>query len=94
MRRALYALGLFVVASVAFYGVFSAVEYPWNWSGVWQYREQFFHGWLSTMGLLLGCFEGAYLAEIFRGGVESISASQREAARAVGFDTRRRPIGT
>lgn len=36
--------------------------------------------------LLLGLFEGAYLAEIFRGAVESIGASQREAARAVGFN--------
>jgi len=36
--------------------------------------------------ILLGCFEGAYLAEIFRGAVESISASQLEAARAVGFN--------
>ncbi len=36
--------------------------------------------------ILLGCFEGAYLAEIFRGAVESIGSSQREAARAVGFD--------
>jgi polar amino acid transport system permease protein len=35
--------------------------------------------------LLLGFFEGAYLAEIFRGAVESIGASQRESARAVGF---------
>jgi polar amino acid transport system permease protein len=37
--------------------------------------------------LLLGGFHGAYLAEVFRGAVESIGASQREAARAVGFDT-------
>lgn len=36
--------------------------------------------------ILLGCFEGAYLAEIFRGAVESISASQLDAARAVGLD--------
>ena len=36
--------------------------------------------------ILLGLFEGAYLAEIFRGAVESIGASQREAARAVGFN--------
>lgn len=35
--------------------------------------------------ILLGCFEGAYLAEIFRGAIESIGATQREAARAVGF---------
>ncbi|SKB05728.1 amino acid ABC transporter membrane protein, PAAT family [Prosthecobacter debontii] len=37
--------------------------------------------------LLLGLFEGAYLSEIFRGAVESIGATQREAARAVGFNT-------
>ena len=36
--------------------------------------------------LLLGAFHAAYLAEIFRGAVESIGASQLEAARAVGFD--------
>jgi polar amino acid transport system permease protein len=36
--------------------------------------------------LLLGVFHAAYLAEIFRGAVESIGASQREAASAVGFD--------
>lgn len=36
--------------------------------------------------LILSCFAGAYLAEIFRGGIESIGRSQFEAARAVGFD--------
>ncbi|MEM9481323.1 MAG: amino acid ABC transporter permease [Verrucomicrobiota bacterium] len=36
--------------------------------------------------LILSSFCGAYLSEIFRGGIESVSASQREAARAVGFD--------
>lgn len=36
--------------------------------------------------VLLAAFEGAYLSEIFRGALESISASQLEAARAVGFD--------
>ena len=37
--------------------------------------------------LLLGAFHAAYLAEIFRGAVESIGASQLETARAVGFNT-------
>ena len=37
--------------------------------------------------LLLGLFEAAYLAEIFRGALESIGKSQREAAIAVGFST-------
>ncbi len=35
---------------------------------------------------ILAMFEGAYLAEIFRGAWESIGASQLEAARAVGFN--------
>lgn len=36
--------------------------------------------------ILLGIFSGAYLGEIFRGGVESVGESQIEAARAVGFN--------
>jgi polar amino acid transport system permease protein len=35
--------------------------------------------------LLLSVFEGAYLGEILRGGVESIPRTQWESARAVGF---------
>lgn len=36
--------------------------------------------------VILAFFEGAYLAEIFRAAWESISASQLEAAKAVGFN--------
>ena len=36
--------------------------------------------------ILLSLFEGAYLGEILRGGVESIPRTQWESARAVGFD--------
>lgn len=36
--------------------------------------------------LLLSVFEGAYLGEILRGGVDSIPRTQWESARAVGFD--------
>lgn len=152
-RRLLWALLLLALTSAAFYALFIAVDYRWQWAGFWRYRHQFLQGWLTTLGLslaamvvsvvlgfllmlgrrapwepvrmfcggvvefvrgspllvqllighyvignalhihqpvvtgviLLGCFEGAYLAEIFRGAVESISASQLEAARAVGF---------
>jgi polar amino acid transport system permease protein len=42
---------------------------------------------LTAGTLLLAMFEAAYLAEIFRGALESIGRSQREAARAVGFST-------
>ncbi|MGI8604387.1 MAG: amino acid ABC transporter permease [Verrucomicrobiales bacterium] len=36
--------------------------------------------------LLLSLFEGAYLGEILRGGIESIPRTQWDSARAVGFD--------
>lgn len=152
--RALWSAVLLAAVSAALYLTFARIQYQWNWSGIWAYRQQFAIGWLVTMGisigamvvsvlagfglmagrksplepvrmlcggivefvrgspllvqlligyyvianaaglddkiligiLLLGLFEGAYLAEIFRGAVESVGASQREAARAVGFD--------
>ncbi|MBE7495708.1 MAG: amino acid ABC transporter permease [Verrucomicrobiaceae bacterium] len=152
--RALWAVLMLLGLSAGLYAMFLAVDYRWNWSGVWKYRAQFGIGWLTTLGLslaamlvsvllgfvlmlgcrarreplrmlsggvvvlvrgspllvqlligyyiiaealhlgqpmlvgivLLGAFHAAYLAEIFRGAVESIGASQLEAARAVGFD--------
>lgn len=45
-------------------------------------------GWDSRFGVglvILSCFSGAYLSEIFRGGVESIPKSQWLSARAIGF---------
>ncbi len=44
--------------------------------------------WDSSFGVgvvILSCFSGAYLAEIFRGGIESIPGSQWLSARAIGF---------
>lgn len=38
--------------------------------------------------ILLSLFEGAYLGEILRGGIESIPKTQWDAARAVGFNRR------
>lgn len=45
--------------------------------------ERFFAG-----VLILSCFTGAYLGEIFRAGIASVGASQWEAARAAGLTTR------
>lgn len=45
-------------------------------------------GWDSRIGVgivVLSCFSGAYLAEIFRGGIESVPASQWLSARAIGL---------
>ncbi|HEY3898280.1 MAG TPA: amino acid ABC transporter permease [Chthoniobacter sp.] len=40
---------------------------------------------LLAGALILSLFEGAYISEIFRAGIEGISASQLETARALGF---------
>lgn len=45
-------------------------------------------GWDSRFGVglvILSCFSGAYLSEIFRGGIESIPRSQWLTAKAIGF---------
>jgi polar amino acid transport system permease protein len=41
---------------------------------------------LVAGALTLSFFEGAYISEIFRAGIESIGASQLETARALGFN--------
>ena len=28
---------------------FSRVNYAWNWSAVWEYRDKFIQGWLTTV---------------------------------------------
>ncbi len=62
---------LLVLLLLGYYGVANA----------FRYNEA-----LPVAIVLLALFEGAYLAEIFRGAWESIGASQLESARAVGFD--------
>ncbi len=45
-------------------------------------------GWNDKFGVglvILSCFSGAYLSEIFRGGIESIPKSQWTSARAIGL---------
>ena len=42
--------------------------------------------WRYVMGVLtISLFEGAYISEIFRAGIESVGKSQIESARAIGF---------
>jgi polar amino acid transport system permease protein len=44
--------------------------------------------WLAAV-VGIGLHEGAYLAEVFRSGVDSVEPGQREAARALGLSQRR-----
>jgi polar amino acid transport system permease protein len=151
-RIAAFAL-VFLVLSALFWFAFSQLQYGWNWQAVWQYRQKFLQGWLTTLlisvaalglsllisvffalarrsrllplrylamlyiegvrgtpllvqilvffyvvadafgvnnryavGILtLSFFAGAYLSEIIRAGIESISESQLESARAIGL---------
>jgi polar amino acid transport system permease protein len=132
---------------------FSRFDSTWNWAGVWEYRQKFLQGWLTTVALslaalvassligivvalllqsrnvmleaigrvyvelirgtpllvqlllgfyviasavglnnrfvvgvlVLSLFSGAYMAEIFRGGLAAIPVTQRDAARAIGL---------
>jgi polar amino acid transport system permease protein len=132
---------------------FSRVNYAWNWSAVWEYRDKFIQGWLTTVALslaalvastaigavaavclqsrnvlveavgrvyvelirgtpllvqlligfyvianavglenrfvvgvlVLSLFSGAYMADIFRGGLAAIPQTQRDSARAIGL---------
>jgi polar amino acid transport system permease protein len=143
-------LGAALLAGLCF-GVMQALS--WDWSGVWDYRQVFWSGWLHTIwisaaalvlsiavGLLialarrshypalrwfaagyveiirgtpllvqllilfyvvanaiglqdryaagviiLAIFSGAYIAEMIRGGMESVGKSQLESARAIGL---------
>ncbi|QIF00755.1 amino acid ABC transporter permease [Roseimicrobium sp. ORNL1] len=154
LRELAWAVVLSVVCILVVYGVFTIIQYRWQWDAIWLRRILILKGWGTTvlvaavalvgsiiigMALMLGqrspfipvrqlsraivelvrgtpllvllllgyygvanafkinqalpvaivllaLFEGAYLAEIFRGAWESIGASQIEAARAVGFD--------
>jgi polar amino acid transport system permease protein len=146
-----------IVVSAAFAALvalaFARLDYAWNWSGVWAYRDKFLQGWLTTVALSLAAlvmstligagaaillqsrrpiaeavgrvyvelirgtpllvqlligfyvianavglenrfvvgvlalslFSGAYMAEIFRGGLAAIPQTQRDSARAIGL---------
>jgi polar amino acid transport system permease protein len=153
MPRWLAHLVVVAVLAIGIAVAFARVDYTWNWAGVWDYRQKFLQGWLTTVGislaalacssligvvaalllqaknplleatgrvyvecvrgtpllvqlligfyvvasavglenrfvvgvLILSLFSGAYMAEIFRGGLAAIPATQRDAARAIGL---------
>ncbi len=153
MSRRLAHLLVVAVFAALIALAFSRVDYTWNWAGVWEYRQKFVQGWLTTVGLslaallassligvvaalllqssqplleavgrvyvelirgtpllvqlligfyviasavglenrfvvgvlVLSLFSGAYMAEIFRGGLAAIPKTQIDAARAIGL---------
>ncbi|MFM7292501.1 MAG: amino acid ABC transporter permease [Planctomycetia bacterium] len=153
MPRWLAHLVVIAVLAAGLAVAFGRIDSTWNWDGVWDYRQKFFQGWLTTVAislaalvtssliglvtaillqarhplfeaigrvyvelirgtpllvqlligfyvvasaiglenrfvvgvLILSLFSGAYMAEIFRGGLAAIPTAQRDAARAIGF---------
>lgn len=60
---------------------FARVHYAWNWDGVWEYRQKFVQGWLTTVALSLA----ALVASILIGGVTALAlSSRRPIVEAVG----------
>ena len=153
MSRAVAHAAVVVVFASLIALAFWRLNYTWNWAGVWEYRQKFLQGWLTTVGLscasliassmigvvaalclqsrlpiveaigrvyvelirgtpllvqlligfyviasaiglenrfvvgvlVLSLFSGAYMAEIFRGGLEAIPQTQRDAAKSIGL---------
>ena len=153
MPRWLAHLVVVVLFALGIAAAFWRVGYSWNWAGVWDYRQKFFQGWLTTVALslaalagstvigglaafmlrsrrplveaaariyvelirgtpllvqlligfyvvasaiglenryvvgvaVLALFSGAYMAEIFRGGLDAIPKTQLDSARAIGL---------
>jgi polar amino acid transport system permease protein len=53
---------------------FWRVGYAWNWAGVWDYRQKFVQGWLTTVGLSLA----ALAASVAIGGVAAFMLRSRQ----------------
>jgi len=53
---------------------FWRVGYAWNWAGVWDYRQKFVQGWLTTVGLSVAALAGS----IAIGGVAAFMLRSRQ----------------
>lgn len=40
---------VFLLISALFWFAFSQLQYGWNWHAVWQYRQKFLQGWVTTV---------------------------------------------
>ncbi|MCH6256915.1 amino acid ABC transporter permease [Puniceicoccaceae bacterium K14] len=146
----------FLFLSFFVFLAFTAIDYNWNWSSVFQYKKKFIDGWLISVGIsfvtlffslivgflaamgkrstllpikyvasiyielvrgtpllvqiylfyyviadaagvdnryvmgvvIMSLFSGAYIAEIFRAGIESVGKSQLLSAKAIGLSSK------
>ena len=56
---------VFILVSAVFLFAFSQLQYGWNWQAVWQYRQKFLQGWLTTVLISAVALSLSLLISIF-----------------------------
>ena len=56
---------VFLLLSAIFSFAFSQLQYGWNWSAVWQYRQKFLQGWMTTLLISVAALGLSLLISIF-----------------------------
>lgn len=59
-----FALVFFLLSAI-FSFAFSQLQYGWNWSAVWQYRQKFLQGWTTTLLISIAALGLSLLISIF-----------------------------
>jgi polar amino acid transport system permease protein len=56
---------VFLLLSAIFSFAFSQLQYDWNWRAVWQYRQKFLQGWVTTLLISVAALGLSLLISIF-----------------------------
>ena len=54
-----------LLLSALFSFAFSQLQYDWNWTAVWQYRQKFLHGWMTTLLISIAALGLSLLISVF-----------------------------
>ena len=63
-RLLAFALVLLLLSALFCFS-FSQLQYGWNWSAVWQYRQKFLHGWMTTLLISVAALCLSLLISVF-----------------------------
>ena len=63
-RLMAFALVLLLLSALFFFS-FSQLQYGWNWTAVWQYRQKFLHGWMTTLLISVAALSLSLLISVF-----------------------------
>src|SRR6266702_4151416 len=80
--------GVFLLVAALFWFAFSQLQYGWNWRAVWQYRQKFLQGWLTTVLISSAALSLTLLISVFAALALPGDAVYRRSARdaAAGAD--------